>query len=174
MAEPVVLLGLFKSADPAANALDKLREMGIRESDITIISGVPYSAHVLARPMVWERLPVIAISGASVGLLIGLFLTAGTPLLYGVRVGGHPLIPVPPSLIIIYEFTMMGLLVSTFLGVLWESVFPSFGPKYYDAAIADGRIGVLLRCWPPQESEARNILAAEGAERIQKPERRLL
>lgn len=173
MAEPVVLLGLFTSADPAADTLDKLRALGLRESDITILSGVPYPAPILARPMVWERLPLISLSGAAMGFLIGLFFTAGTPRLYGIPVGGQPLIAVPPALIIIYELTMMGLLVSTFLGVLWESVFPSFGPKYYDAAIADGRIGVLLRCWPEQESQARSILAADGAERIEKPQRRI-
>lgn len=174
MADSVVLMGLFADAERTAETLDELRRLGIGDHDIAILSGMPYPASVLGRPMVWERLPYISISGAIVGFLIGVFLNAGTPLLYTIRVGGQPIIPVPPSAVITYEFTMMGLIVSTFLGVLWESVFPSYGPKYYDAEITNGRIGVLFRCPAAKEEAARILLEAMGAERIQKPERRPL
>lgn len=174
MAESVVLMGLFQDAGHTAETLEQLRRLGISDHDISVLSGVPYPAHVLGRPIVWEKLPIISLSGALVGFLVGIFLNAGTPLLYTIRVGGQAIIPIPPTAVITYEFTMMGLIISTFLGVLWESFFPSYGPKYYDPLLTNGRIGVLFRCPVDKEDEARAILTAMGAERIQRPERRPL
>ena len=165
-----VLMALFDHVDPVAEVLDELRRQGIDDHDMTVISGVPYPARVLGRPMVWERLPWIALSGAFVGFLVGLFLNAGTPLLYPIRVGGQPLIPIPPSAVITYEFTMMGLIVSTFLGVLWESTFPSFGPKYYHPESINGRIGMLIRCPEEQLPEIQEMLRAHGARDVFEPE----
>lgn len=174
MSDSIVLMGLFRDPDPTAETLEMLRDEGISDHDIVVLSGTPYPAQVLGRPMVWERLPWISLSGAFVGFLIGIFLNAGTPLLYTIRVGGQAIVPIPPSAVITYEFTMMGLIVSTFLGVLWESVFPSYGPKYHDRLVTHGRIGILFRCPAEQEEAARAILKAQGAERIHKPERRPL
>ncbi|MFQ5856243.1 MAG: quinol:electron acceptor oxidoreductase subunit ActD [Anaerolineae bacterium] len=174
MTDSIVLMGLFHDATPTAETIDELRRLGISDHDIAVLSGVPYPARVLGRPMVWERLPWISLSGAFVGFLIGIFLNAGTPLLYTIRVGGQPIVPIPPSAVLTYEFTMMGLIVSTFLGVLWESFFPSYGPKYYHPLLTSGRIGVLFHCPAEQEDTARAILKAQGAERVYRPERRRL
>ncbi|MFQ5593748.1 MAG: quinol:electron acceptor oxidoreductase subunit ActD [Anaerolineae bacterium] len=172
MSNSLVLMGLFRDPDPTADTLEKLRDQGIDDNDIVVISGVPYPAHVLGRPMVWERLPWISLSGAFVGFLIGVFLNAGTPLLYTIRVGGQAIIPIPPTAVITYEFTMLGLIVSTFLGVLWQSVFPSYGPKYHHRLVTHGRIGILFRCPAAKEQAARAILEDQGAEQIYRPERR--
>lgn len=174
MAESIVLMGLFQDAEHTAETIEQLRRLGITDHDIAVLSGVPYPARVLGRPMVWERLPVISLSGAFVGFLIGIFFNVITPLSYPIRVGGQPIVPIPPTAVLTYEFTMMGLIVSTFLGVLWESVFPSYGPKHYDPLLTSGRIGVLFTCPADREEAARRILAAMGAERIQRPERRPL
>ncbi len=173
-ANSIVLLGLFRDPDRTAETLEKLRGVGISDYDMAVLSSMPLPPQVLGRPMVWERLPWISLSGAFVGFLIGIFLNAGTPLLYTIRVGGQPIIPIPPTAVLTYEFTMMGLIVSTFLGVLWESFFPSFGPKYYDRLLSHGRIGVLLRCPAHLEETVREILKAQGAERVYRPERRPL
>ncbi len=165
-----VLMALFRDVTPVAEMLDQLRRRGVQDTDMTVLSGVPFPARVLGRPMVWERLPWIAMSGAFVGFLVGVFLNAGTPMLYPIHVGGQPLIPIPPSAVITYEFTMMGLIVSTFLGVLWESTFPSFGPKRYHPRISDGRIGIVFRC-PAEDAEELTVLMQEnGAEEVIEPE----
>ncbi len=174
MAEPIVLMGLFNEVDPAADALDELRALGISDDEITVISGVPYSHHALGRPKPWERLPFFSLAGALVGFGVGIFFNVGTPLLYSIRVGGQPLVPIPPSAVITYEFTMMGLIIATFLGVLWQSGFPTYSPKYYDPEIAMGRIGIFFRCPPAKEEQARAVLARCGAEKIQRAERRPL
>ncbi|RMG98337.1 MAG: DUF3341 domain-containing protein [Chloroflexi bacterium] len=166
----VVRMALFDNVDSAAESIAKLKEAGIDDHDMTVLSGVPYPEHVLGRPMTWERLPLIAMSGAGVGFLIGLFLNVVTPLLYPIRVGGQPFVAIPPTIVLTYELTMMGLIVSTFLGVLWESTFPSFGPKYYDIHISEGEIGVLFQVTPSKLKHLTDLLQVYGAKSIIEPE----
>ena len=165
-----VWLALYKEPEAAADALDELRARGIDDRDIAVLSGIPYPTRVLGRPMVWEHLPYIAAAGAAVGFLIGVFLNVVTPLLYPIPVGGQPLVAVPPAAVITYEFTMMGLMVSTFLGILWESAVPSFGPKYYHPRITRGRVGVLFTCPPEKSQELVTLLRENGAEDVVNPE----
>jgi mono/diheme cytochrome c family protein len=85
----------------------------------------------------------IALVGAIGGFLAALFLTVVTPILYPISVGGQPLIPGPPSIIIVFEFTMLGTLLATFGGLLAEIAFPAVGHQDYDYRITEGHIGVL-------------------------------
>lgn len=174
MSGKMILMALFEEkasmAEIVADTLDHLRQEGVAEADMAVLSDIPVSARILGRPMTWERLPWISLSGALVGLAIGLFLNAVTPQLYPIRVGGQPLVPLPPTAVITFEFTMMGLIVSTFLGVLWESTFPSFGPKRYDTRVTAGYTGILFRCSRDQAQEFRQMLKAEGADDVTEPE----
>ncbi len=174
MNDTTVLMALVDDLAPVPDMLDTLRENGIGDGDIAILSGVPYPERVLGRPMNWERLPLISASGALVGFLTSMFLNAGTPMLYSIYVGGQPLIPLPPTAVLTFELTMMGLLVSTFLGVLWESTFPTFGPKYYDPRITDGEIGIVFRCPAHQTGEMGTALMAQGAQEVTEPEEHVL
>ena len=125
------LLALFEDIDPAANAIEKLHEMGVHDNRIEVISGVPISHKMLGRPHPWTNVSRLALGGAVGGFFIGLFLNFGTPLLYNVRVGGQFITPIPPGLIIVFEMTMLFALLSTFLGVFLESYFPNYRPLQY-------------------------------------------
>ena len=170
MQAEVNLIALFNDITPIPDVLDQLRSHGVAETDMSLLTNLPYPAQVLGRPMVWERLPLISLSGAFVGFLIGIFLNAGTPLLYPIHVGGQPLIPIPPTLVLTYELTMMGLIVSTFLGVLWESTFPSHGPRRYDPRVSDGQIGIVFQCSQQEEAGIRSMLEELGVDQIIEPE----
>ena len=162
----VVQLALFKEndVDRASQAVSHLREMGISDRNISVISGVPYSDKILGRPMAWTRVPLIALSGACLGFIAALLLTFGTPYLYPLIVGKQPLYPIPTSIVVIFELTMLGLLISTFIGVFVETITPTFGPKGYNPKISDGYIGVLFSC--PSRASDRLIagLVELGAE----------
>lgn len=167
MDEMKTLLALFEDIDPAADAVEKLRDMGITDEQINIVSGIPVTEPMLGRPHQWTNVPRLALGGAVAGFLIGLFLAVVTPLTYPIHVGGQPLIPVPPSIVVIFEMTMLGMLVSTFLGVFLDSQFPSYKPKEYIPEISDGRIAIFFSC--PQEKEksivsALRILGAKSVE----------
>jgi len=170
MSESRIHLALFGAIDPATEAIAKLRELGIDEEDMSVISGVPYSQRMLGRPIAWTRVPYIAMIGFIIGLIGALALVWGTPLQYPIRVGGQPIFPIPPLLVIIFEVSMLGLMISTLLGVIWESYFPSYGPKEYHPKISDGRIAVVFECPPEIHEEAHQALANLGAEWMHRTE----
>jgi hypothetical protein len=163
-------LALFKEIDPATKALDALRELGIPDEDMTIVSGIPYSDRMLGRPMTWTMVPKLGAAGFVLGLLAGIALNVGTPLAYPIIVGGMPLIAIPPSLILTFEFSMLGLLLFTFLGVVWESAIPSFGPREYHPAVSDGQIAVVFNCPFEVHNRAHEVLAALGADWVHQME----
>jgi hypothetical protein len=166
MPKPIVHLALFseESVDEVAHALDLLRSMGVSDSDISVISGVPFSEKMLGRPMSWTRVPLIAGIGAVVGFLTAAFLNFGTPLLYPVRVGGMPLQTLPTSFVLQFELTMLGMLISTFIGVFVETIAPSFGPRGYDERVTDGQIGVLFQASADLDPKLHESLTGLGAE----------
>lgn len=165
---------LFKeeNLDHAAEAVERLHELGVEDKDISVISGVPFSDKMLGRPMAWTRIGVIGMAGAVVGFLAGAALSLGTPYLYPIRVGGQPFYPIPTSIVVIFELTMLGLLISTFLGVAVEMLSPSYGPKGYDPKISDGRIGVLFSWEPMKDDELKNKLNDLEPEWVNNPEAR--
>jgi len=161
------LLALFEDIDPAADAVEKLQEMGITNDQINVVSGIPVTEPMLGRPHQWTNVPRLALGGAFAGLLIGVALAVGTPLLYPIHVGGQPLIPVPPSIVVIFEMTMLGMLVSTFLGVFLDSQFPSYKPKEYIPEISDGKIAVLFSCSQEKEKSIVSALRILGAKSVE-------
>ena len=73
-----------------------------------------------------------------------------------------------------YELTMLGLMLGTFLTLIWKCGFPSTKPQYYDPLINHSRIALLCRCDQKDEQQVKDTLAQRGAEKVYKPERRAL
>ncbi len=172
MAETTTVMGSFQSLDRAVEALDRLREVGIPDEDITVVSSVPYSFRAMGRPEVRSALPFISIGGAIAGLLVGIFLAVITPHLYVIRVGGQDVVPTPPTAVLLYELTMLGLILGTFLGVVFLNLRSPKGPRYDGPALTDDRIGLILRCPKEKAEEVRAVLEAQGAEGVREWERR--
>lgn len=171
MSDTVRLMGLFHESTDTADTIDRLYEMKISEQDILVMTGVPYPEQALGRHTEWLRLPVIVLMGALTGFLFGVFLAVGTPTLYPLTVGGRPIITGPPAAVIIFVFTMMAALVSTFLGVVWEMGFPSFENKYYHRLVTSGHLAVLVECLESQVDEIHKIMESHNGHHIQRAER---
>lgn len=174
MNDTIKLMGLFDSATETADAIDELHRLGIPEGDVVVITGIPYPERALGRHQEWIRLPYIVLAGALAGFLFGLFLAVVTPALYPLTLGGRAVVTGPPAAVIVYVFTMMATIVSTFLGVLWEMGFPSFARKYYHEKVTSGNLAVLLTCSEEQEAEITGILSAHGGHSIGRPARMAL
>jgi hypothetical protein len=166
MADSIVLMGSFHELERAADTLDQLRAFGISDRDITVLSSLPFSAKALGRPEAKSPLSLVTMASAAAGLLIGLFFTVVTPYLYVIRVGGQPVVPTPTTALLLYEFTMLILILGTFVGVLILNSLPASGPQYDGPALVDDRIGLLLRCSGEQEEAARAILESQGAKDV--------
>lgn len=166
MADKSVRLALFREdqIDQAAEALSNLRELGVSDRDISVISGIPISDRVLGRPISWTRITQIGAAGAFLGFLAALALSLGTPYLYPLKVGRLAIFPIPTTIVVVFELTMLGLLISTFLGVLVETITPSFGPRGYHPSVTDGHIGILFSEPGEKSSAITTALESLGAD----------
>jgi hypothetical protein len=163
-------LAVFTDIDPAVQAVDRLRELGLSDEDMNIISGIPVNQTMLGRPRQWTNVPRLAIGGAVGGFLVGAFLAFVAPLLYPIPVGGQGIIPGPPTFVVLFEMTMLGMMAATFLGVFLDSHFPSYSPNEYIPAISDGRVAVLFVCKPEMEGKFIQAMQETGAETVQPAE----
>lgn len=157
------VLGLFHEATPTAKALDELRGMGISDEKITVMSGIPYRPEILGRPRPRRPVTTIALIGAILGLLVGVFLTVGIFLLYPLTQGGQPTVPIPPTLIVLFETTMLGTMWAAFFGLLGENRFPVFKRQAYDPRLTEGHIGVLVQVEETGVEQAERVLRDNGA-----------
>jgi hypothetical protein len=170
MAKDLTLLVLFADIDPATNAIDKLHEMGIPDEKMDILSGVPINEEILGRPKLSTFIPRLAMAGALVGLVAAVFLIFGIPGLFPLRVGGQPVYPIPPFLIVGFEMTMLGLMGTAFVGLLLSSRFPSYEPKFYAPEISEGKIGLVFACPFEKLTEFEHAMKSMGAEETRQVE----
>jgi hypothetical protein len=164
------LLGLFHEATPTADTIEQLRGLGVAHEKITVISGMPYRADMLGRPRPRVRLGQAALLGAGLGLLTALFLTVGIFLLYPLSQGGQPLVPIPPSLIVLFEVTMLGTMWATFFGFVIGNRLPIFKLQLYDPRITEGHVGVLAEVDERLADQVESVLAANGAHHMHRLE----
>ena len=174
MTEKTMLLALFPDIDPAAQAVEKLREIGVRDDHVNVISGIPVTEAMLGRPKQTSNVPRLSMGGAVAGFMLGMFLAFWAPSSYPLTVGGQFVVPGPPTVVVLFEMTMLGMLVSTFLGVFLDSRFPSYEPKEYVPEISDGKIAILIECQPEEESQIEAAMTRLGAESVKHAEARTL
>lgn len=166
MTDTNTLLALFKDVNPAAQAVARLHTMGLRDDQMDIISGIPLLETALGRPKKHTRVTRLALAGAGGGFLLGLFLAYATPYLFTVHVGGQPVYPVPPGIILVFEMSMLGLMGMAFVGVFLESNFPVIHPQKYIPEVSNGKIAVLFECPPEEQDKFVQAMQALGAESV--------
>lgn len=174
MTEPLLLLALFDDVEPAARGIARLKELGVSDASMNVVSGLPFSGRVLGRPGAITWVSRIAMVGSIAGAAFGVFLLYGTAFLYPLHVGGQPLYPVPMVFIATFEMAMLGLMGMAFLGLFVDSGFPSYTPKDYVPEISDGKIAVLFRCGRGDEQRFTDDLRKVGAESVRPAEARQL
>ena len=174
MAETTTLLAVFKDFEPASEGVDKLKQLGLSDDDMNIISGIPVKNTILGRPTAITYVSRIGFFGALLGMSLGIFLIYGIPYLYPLLVGGQPIFPVPQLLIITFEMTMLGLMGFSFIGMFVDSGFPSYTPKEYTPEISAGKIAVLFSCPASEQEKFVDALKDAGAESVAPMEARYL
>lgn len=169
--EPKTYVALFDDPEPAAEAIERLRELGIADRFIQVQSGVPWKPEVLGRSERPSAVPKYGMMGAIMGFLAAVALSFGTPLLYPLYVGGMPLLTVPTSLVVLFELTMLGLLLGTFFGMLTEALLPPVvGKRVYHPEVSDGAIAVFFQAPATLAERARTLLQQMGVSDIEEAE----
>ena len=157
-----MLLGIFSEIDAVSNALRALRLASFSGHDFTVVSSVPYPEGTFGEDQESHRLYVFPFVGAVCGFAVGLLLTIGTQLSYPMVTGGKPLLAIPPMLIVLFEATLLGAIVLTVAGVIFESRLPNFTGLPHDPRITEGYLGLAVHA-DARRSEADRLLRENGA-----------
>ena len=174
MPETITMLAMFEDVEPTSEGIEKLQQLGVRDQDMNVISGIPIKHTILGRPSAITYVSRIGMMGAIMGMLLGLFFIYGVKYLYPLQVGGQPIFPIPQGIIITFEMTMLGLMGLSFIGMFVDSGFPSYTPKAYTPEISDGKIAVLFSCPANEQEKFVDALKEAGAESIEPVEARHL
>jgi len=134
------IYGLFDRPDTAQRAFTSLKRTGVPSADITVVSGEPFEAFEFSHrdhSMILFRL---ALLGGIIGFISAVALTRGTEIAWPLVTGGMPVVAWWPNLVIIFEMTMLGAIVTTVVSLLVSTKLPSFRQDLYDPAVSDGKI----------------------------------
>ena len=162
------VLGLFKNEDAAADAMDALRAAGFAQNEYEVLTGTPYPEGTFGEAEPVHKLFRFPLIGAACGFIVGLVLTTGTQLAYPLVTGGKPILSIPPMAIILYEGTLLGAILFTVFGILFESRLPRLLMGAYDTRITEGYIGVAVTTAEEKVAGAEELLKGAGAEEIKR------
>ncbi len=157
------LLGIFRDPDAVVQAVEGLRNAGVEGDDVEVLSDSPYPEGAFGEGHHKHRLFVFPFVGAACGLAVGLMLTISTQISYPMITGGKPVLSIPPMINVMYEGTMLGAILFTIMGIIFESRLPNLGSAPYDPRISEGYLGVLVRRSGGRVSAAERALRDAGA-----------
>ena len=157
---------LYSTGDAAQRAVNSLRAAGYEDHDITVISGAPMEeyefSHIGRHSFQWY----IACGGALLGFLGSTWLTTFAEKDWPIIVGNMPIVAWYPNLIVIFEMTMLGAIISTVATLIITAGLGRKMPKLYDPEVTNGKILVGIAS-PKDASGAdveRALLVAPGAQ----------
>ena len=162
------VLGVFTDENVVADAMDALSAEGYTTSEYEVLTGTPYPEGTFGEAEPVHKLYRWPLMGAACGFIVGLLLTTGTQLAYPVVTGGKPILSIPPMAIITYEGTMLGAIIFTVIGIIFESRLPRMFMGAYDTRITEGYIGVTVTTEPDRIAKAEEVLKQVGAEDIKR------
>ena len=157
------ILGLFEDPNYAAEAGDALQRANISPNDYDFLTDAPYPEGAFGERHESHRLYVFPFIGALIGITVGIILTSMTQLAYPLAQGGKPILSLPPMAVVTYETTMLGAIIFTVLGIIFESRLPKVKMGLYDTRITEGYIGVLVNVEEEQLPQVSGILTQAGA-----------
>ena len=154
------IYALFDSGDAAQRAVNSLRNAGVADSAITVISDQPMEAYEFGEMNRATRIWYIASGGALVGLVFATWLTRMTELAWPLPTGNMPIVSWWPNLIVIFELTMLGAILATVATLLVTGDLLRRRPALYDPRVSDGKILVGVENAARAEEVERALVAA--------------
>ena len=162
------IIGVYTDENTAADALDALNSAGYETNEYEILTGTPYPEGTFGEHEPKHTLYRWPLIGAACGFIVGLMLTVGTQLAYPLVTGGKPVLGIRPMAMIMYEGTMLGAILFTIIGILFESRLPRLFMGAYDTRITEGYIGITVTTSPERIEKAEEVLQNSGAQDISK------
>ena len=136
-------------------SVDGLRAAGVTDEQITVISAQPMEHHEFSHIGAKTRMWWIACGGALLGMATAFGLAWITEVSWPINVGGMPTFAWWPNLIIIFELTMLGAILSTVITLLVTAALPGSRNRLYDPEVTTGgKILVGVEDPPDTSTEA--------------------
>jgi hypothetical protein len=152
--------GLYATGQAAQQAVNRLRQAGVADRDITIHSSQPMEdfefGHIDKKTWIWW----IACGGGLIGMATAFGLAWLTETSWPIDVGGLPTFAWWPNLIVIFELTMLGAILATVITLVVTARLGR-GATIYDPAVSDGLI--LVGVEDGSEARLRDLESALGA-----------
>ena len=153
---------LYDDGDKAQLAVDALRAGGLNEDEITVISAEPMEDYEFGGMNRHSRLWYIASAGGAIGFLFATWLTRMTELAWPLPTGNMPIVAWWPNLIVIFELTMLGAILSTVATLVVAGGLARKVPALYDPAVSRGKILVGVES-PRDPAAVERAMVTTGA-----------
>lgn len=146
---------LYPDGHSAQQAVDGLRAAGLADSQITVITGEPMGDFECGRQGRQNHLWYAASGGGLLGLLFGFWLTQFVERDWPINVGNMSTVAWWPNLIITFELTMLGAILSTVITLIVTNGLCRGQPLLYDPGVTNGKI--LVGVENPSESSLHDL-----------------
>ena len=158
-----VITGLFEKSIDASTAIFNLENMGIRESDISIVANDSYSKEDFAVDEGSKAAEGGIIGAASTGVLAA--VVAGFTAVGAVATGGSGLLIAGP-LVAALAAGGAGAAAGGTIGAIIGAFIPEHEIKYYQDAIDKGSILVGVKYTSDNKGDIKKILETAGADKV--------
>jgi hypothetical protein len=155
------IYALYPDGRSAQQGVNRLRQAGFAEREITVLSAQPMEDYEFGRSDRRTWMWWIACAGGLIGLATGFGLAWLTETSWPIDVGGLPVFAWWPNLIIMFELTMLGAIVATVVALIVSAGLGPGRDRLYDPAVSDGRI--LVGVANPPAARLEELEQALGA-----------
>ena len=138
------IYALYSDPNSAQQAVDDLRQEGVPDHAISVITSQPYEEYEFSHRYKQTWLFWIAAGGGAVGLAVGLLTAYLTATLWPIVVGGMPIVAWWPNIIIMFELTMLGAILATAVSLFITTELPATQSRVYDPEVSQGKIMVAV------------------------------
>jgi hypothetical protein len=152
--------GLYPDGGSAQQAVNRLRAAGVADREITILSSEPMEHYEFGQRDKATWMWWIACGGGLLGLATAFGLSWLSEMSWPMNVGGLPTFAWWPNLIIMFELTMLGVILAT-VSTLVVTARLGRGGRLYDPQVSEGRI--LVGVEDPPQGKVPELEAALGA-----------
>jgi len=156
------LYALYDDGHAAQLAVDGLRAGGVTEDEIVVVSAEPMEDYEFGAMNRRSRLWYVASAGGALGCLSAVWLTRMTEVAWPLPTGNMPIVAWWPNLIVVFEMTMLGAILSTVIALVVTGGLARRVPALYDPAVSRGKILVGVDS-PRDRGAVERALVAAGA-----------
>ena len=137
---------------------------GVATGDITVISDEPYEEFEFShRDKATWLFPLAARRRPGRALVSATLLTVCTERAWPMDVGGMPIVALWPNLVVTFELTMLGAILTTVVALLVTAKLPAREPALYDPEVSNGQILVGVSRLSGATDAVRSALEQSGA-----------